>query len=191
MDELGIQAAIEAILYVCGDPIGLDRLADALARSVADIEAAVDGLRDRYGREGRGLEIQRFGNEVRISARAEYAPIIERCLQPPTRKAFTQTIIETLSIVAYKQPITKAEIEEIRGVKCDYSVQILMAKGMIREAGRREGLGRPIEYATTDAFLRHVGIEGLRDLPERLEGGESGRAPGDPDLLDAVGEGIE
>ncbi|MBQ4452096.1 MAG: SMC-Scp complex subunit ScpB [Clostridia bacterium] len=81
----------------------------------------------------------------------------------------SQAVLETLSIIAYRQPVTKSEIEAVRGVKCDYSVQLLLARGLIEEQGRRETLGRPILYGTTDKFLRHFGLEGLGDLPEEKQ----------------------
>ena len=105
-----------------------------------------------------------------MSIRAEYAPYVERLLQPVQQQSLSQAAMETLSVIAYRQPVTKADIEKVRGVKCDYSVQSLLNKGLIQEQGRRETLGRPILYGTTDAFLRHFGIESLDQLPPQEEG---------------------
>ena len=102
---------------------------------------------------------------VQLATRPDYAPQIERLLQPIQKQSLTQAAMETLSIIAYRQPITKSEIEAVRGVKCDYSVTSLMNKGLIEEVGRRESLGRPILYGTTEAFLSHFGLESLDDLP--------------------------
>ncbi|MEF9973603.1 MAG: SMC-Scp complex subunit ScpB, partial [Clostridia bacterium] len=101
-----------------------------------------------------------------------------RLLQPIQQQSLSQAAMETLSIIAYRQPVTKSDIEKVRGVKCDYSVQSLVGKGLIEEVGRRETLGRPILYATTDAFLRHFGIETLDQLPEQ---------PGDMGALEQMG----
>ena len=98
------------------------------------------------------MQLNRSGGEVFLSIRPEFAPQIEAFLQPLEKRPLSQAVLETLSIIAYRQPVTKADIEQVRGVKCDYSVQALLAKGLIEEAGRRETLGRPILYRTTTPF---------------------------------------
>ena len=111
------------------------------------------------------MTVRRYGDHLRMETRPEFAPYVERLLQPVQRQSLSQTAMETLAVIAYRQPVTKGEIEQIRGVKCDYSVQSLLHKGLIREAGRKEALGRPILYATTDRFLEHFGISDIRELP--------------------------
>ena len=165
MDEKNLPAIIEAILFVSGEPVNVADLAHALNMTVSELEPSLNALRDEYDRGGRGLRLNRFGMSVQLSTRAEFAPYIEKLLQPVQKQSLSQAMMETLSIIAYRQPVTKAEIEAVRGVKCDYSVQSLMNKGLINEVGRRETLGRPIEYGTTEAFLSHFGIESLDDLP--------------------------
>lgn len=96
-------------------------------------------------------------------------PQIEKLLQPIQKQSLSQAALETLAVVAYKQPVTRLDIEAVRGVKCDYSVQSLMNKGLIEEVGRKETLGRPILYGTTDAFLSHFGLTSLEDLPQPPE----------------------
>ena len=115
--------------------------------------------------ERRGVTVRRYGDHLRMETRAEYAPYVERLLQPVQRQTLSQTAMETLAVIAYRQPVTKGEVEQVRGVKCDYSVQSLLHKGLIKEAGRKEALGRPILYATTDRFLEHFGISDIRELP--------------------------
>ena len=166
MDEKNLPAIIEAILFVAGEPVNVAELAHALDLTVSELTPALDRLRDEYDRGARGLRLNRFGMSVQLSTRAEYAPYIEKLLQPVQKQSLSQAMMETLSIIAYRQPVTKAEIEAVRGVKCDYSVQSLTNKGLICELGRRETLGRPIEYGTTEAFLSHFGIETLDDLPQ-------------------------
>ena len=124
-----------------------------------------DQLRDEYDLDARGVRLARFGDSVQLTTRAEYAPYIERLLQPVQKQSLSQAAMETLSIIAYRQPVTKAEIEAVRGVKCDYSVSSLLHKELICEMGRRESLGRPILYGTTTKFLQHFGIESLNELP--------------------------
>ncbi len=166
MDQAHIEAIVEAILFVAGEPVGVSDLAHALNLTVAELSPVLDHLRDEYDRGARGVKLNRFGSSVQLSTRPDYAPYIERLLQPVQKQSLSQAVMETLSIVAYRQPVTKSEIEAVRGVKCDYSVQSLMNKGLIQEVGRRETLGRPIEYGTTEAFLSHFGIESLDDLPQ-------------------------
>lgn len=166
MEQKKLGCIIEAILFVAGEPVNLTDLAHALDLTVSELVQELDALKEEYDRGARGMRLNRFGESVQLSTRPEYAPYIERLLQPVQKQSLSQAAMETLSIVAYRQPVTKTEIEAVRGVKCDYSVQSLLNKGLIEEAGRKETLGRPILYATTEAFLRHFGIESLNDLPD-------------------------
>ncbi len=166
MEQKKLACIIEAILFVAGEPVNVSDLAHALDLTVSELIPALDQLRDEYDLDERGLKLNRYGESVQLSTRAEYAPYIERLLQPIQKQSLSQAAMETLSIVAYRQPVTKTEIESVRGVKCDYSVQSLMTKGLIEEVGRKETLGRPILYGTTELFLQHFGIESLNDLPE-------------------------
>ena len=165
MDAKKLPCAIEAILFVAGEPVNVSELAHALDMTVSELSPVLDEMKAGYDREQRGLKLNRFGMSVQLATRPDYAPQIERLLQPIQKQSLTQAAMETLSIIAYRQPITKSEIEAVRGVKCDYSVTSLMNKGLIEEVGRRESLGRPILYGTTEAFLSHFGIETLDDLP--------------------------
>ena len=153
----------EAILFVAGEPVAVADLAQALEVSEMEIMHAVEELQREC--ERRGVTIHRYGDHLRMETRPEYAPYVERLLQPVQRQTLSQTAMETLAVIAYRQPVTKGEVEQVRGVKCDYSVQSLLHKGLIREAGRKEALGRPILYATTDRFLEHFGISDIRELP--------------------------
>ena len=166
MEEKNIGAIVEAILFVSGDPVRAEDLAHALDMTVSEMDGVLEGLADHLALENRGLKLNRSGGEVYLSIRPEYAQHVENFLQPLQKQSLSQAVLETLSIIAYRQPVTKADIESVRGVKCDYSVQSLLNKKLIEEAGRRETLGRPILYKTTDAFLRHFGIESLDQLPE-------------------------
>ena len=163
MENLG--AIIEAILFVSGEPMNVSVLAHALDLTVSELDEQLNALRDEYIAQGHGLRLNRFGGSVQLTTCADAAPYIQRVLQPPTKQSLSNSAMETLSVVAYRQPVTKGEIEAVRGVKCDYSVQSLISKGLIEEAGRRETLGRPVEYRTTEKFLMHLGIESLDQLP--------------------------
>lgn len=170
MDQSQLLGIIEAILFVCGEPVQIADIAHSLDMTETELMDAVRKLRDDYDLDKRGLRLNQFGGSIQLSIRPELAPYVERLLQPVQKQSLSQAALETLSIIAYRQPVTKSEIEAVRGVKCDYSVQSLSNKGLIVEVGRRETLGRPIEYGTTEKFLSHFGIESLEDLPEQEQG---------------------
>ena len=160
-----LTSIIEAILFVSGDPVRTDALAHAMNLTESELNAAVAELADHLALEDRGIQLNRSGETVFLSICPKYAAQVEAFLQPLQKQPLSQAVLETLSIIAYRQPVTKAEIEAVRGVKCDYSVQSLLNKGFIEEQGRRDTLGRPILYGTTDRFLQHFGMESLADLP--------------------------
>lgn len=165
MEQADIPKVVEAILFVSGEPVETAELERALEVTTLELSAALDELESGYDRERRGLRLLRFGGHVQLGTRSDYAPYIEKLLQPVQKQTLSQAVMETLAVIAYKQPVTRAEIEAVRGVKCDYSVQSLMNKRLICEVGRKETLGRPILYGTTDEFLRHFGISSLAELP--------------------------
>ena len=154
---------LEAILFVAGEPVSIRDLSAALELGEMELINAVEALEQAC--ESRGVTIKRYGDHLRMETRAEYAPYVERLLQPVQRQTLSQSAMETLAVIAYRQPATKGEVELVRGVKCDYSIQSLLQKGLIKEVGRKEALGRPILYATTDRFLEHFGISDIRELP--------------------------
>ncbi len=161
-----LENIIEAILYVSGEPITLKDLARALDQEEAEVDAAAGRLAEYYDRNLRGLRLKRFGSHIQLATRAEYAPYIERLLQPVQKQSLSQAALETLAIVAYRQPVTRLDLEAVRGVKCDYSLQSLINKNLVKEVGRKETIGRPILYGTTDAFLAHFGLRSLDELPD-------------------------
>lgn len=165
MEKSQICGAIEAILYVTGEPIELSELGRALEIDDEQLACALDELEHTYDKEARGFRLLRFGEHVQLGTRSDYAPYIEKLLQPVQKQSLSQAVMETLALIAYKQPVTRAEIEAIRGVKCDYSLQSLLNKHLVCEVGRKETLGRPILYGTTDEFLRHFCISSLDELP--------------------------
>jgi len=157
---------VEAILFVTGNAVEKKEICRAMELTEGELEETLDALESGYDFDRRGLRLLRFGAHVQLATRPDYAPYVEKLLQPVQKQSLSQAVMETLAVIAYRQPVTKAEIEQVRGVKCDYSVQSLMTKGLIEEVGRKEALGRPILYGTTDAFLRHFCISSLSDLPE-------------------------
>ncbi len=169
MDTNELSHIIEAILFVAGEPVFLPEMQRALECSAEELNAALYHLESDYSFHLRGICLKRFGDHVQLSTRPDYAPYVERLLQPVQRQSLSQSAMETLSIIAYKQPVTKLEIESIRGVKCDYSVQSLVNKNLIGEVGRKDTVGHPILYGTTDFFLSHFGLRSLEDLPRPPE----------------------
>lgn len=164
-EEGNLKGRIEAILFVAGEAVPIRELARALQTGEKEIREAISSLKDEYDYEQRGFMLKRFGENVQLATRPLYSGDVVRLLQPVQQQSLSQAAMETLAVVAYKQPVTRAEVEQIRGVKCDYSLQSLMLKGLIREAGRKDTIGRPILFCTTDEFLSHFGLEDLNGLP--------------------------
>ena len=184
MAEGSLKGRIEAILFVAGEAVSIRDMAKALQIDEKELKAALKEIGSEYDYEQRGFMLKRFGDKVQLATRPLYSEDVLRLLQPVQQQSLSQAAMETLAVVAYKQPVTRAEVEQIRGVKCDYSLQSLMMKGLIQEAGRKDTIGRPILYATTDMFLSHFGIQGLEDLPPLPETEkESDENTDDPDEL--------
>ena len=163
--EGSLKGRIEAILFVAGEAVSMKDLARALQISNDALKTTLEAISSEYDYEQRGFMLKRFGDKVQLATRPLYSEDVLRLLQPVQQQSLSQAAMETLAVVAYKQPVTRAEVEQIRGVKCDYSLQSLTLKGLIQEAGRKDTIGRPILYGTTDMFLSHFGIQSLEDLP--------------------------
>lgn len=170
MDIREVPGVLEALLFVAGEPVSIADLCEALLLTKVELEAGLEALSQRFLLDGRGLRLNRHGDSVQLSTKPEYAVYIEKFLQPVKRQSLSQAVMETLSIIAYKQPVTRGDIEAIRGVKCDYSIQMLLNRGLIREDGQRDTIGRPTLFVTTDAFLQHFNLASLADLPDAQEG---------------------
>lgn len=156
---------LENILFAAGDSIGMPELAEAFGMEYEAFEAFCDSEIERRENTG-GLIIKKFGNRLQLTTNPGCDEIISRVLGEEGKHELPRALMETLSIVAYKQPVTKAEIDEIRGVNSSYSVSALVDRGLIAAAGRKETIGMPMLYVTTEDFLRHMGIESLDELPD-------------------------
>ena len=177
-EEGNLQGKIESILFVAGEAVSIRDLARALQIEENTLRTELNRISDEYDFNQRGFMLKRFGNNVQLGTRPLYADAVVRLLQPVQQQSLSQAAMETLAVVAYKQPVTRAEVEQIRGVKCDYSLQSLMIKGLIREVGRKDTIGRPILFGTTDEFLSHFGLRELADLPPMPENPEKVGAEG-------------
>ncbi len=165
MERNELCAILEAVLFVAGEPVERDAVMQALEVTPNQLDEALEALDGEYEFGKRGIRLLRYGSCMQLATRPDYAPFVERLLQPVQKQSLTQAALETLAVVAYKQPVTRSEVEAIRGVKCDYSISMLMQKRLIQDVGRKETLGRPILYGTTDEFLRHFCIASLEELP--------------------------
>jgi len=166
-DRAELRRAVECVLLVAGAPVTPEQLTETLA---VPLEAVLDVLRD-LGQDyaGRGLQIQVVAGGYQLCTRPEFSEVVQRFLRLDHREPLSQAALETLAIVAYRQPVTRAEIEAVRGVRCEHVLERLMERHLIREVGRRPTLGRPFLYGTTEGFLRYFGLKDLDALPA-LEG---------------------
>jgi segregation and condensation protein B len=169
-------SSIESILLVAGGPVPLSTLAAALGVSRARVTQLVEQLRDKVTG---GIRVQIHDGSAQLVTAPENADVIQRFLGTAKPPALSQAALETLTIVAYRQPVTRPEIEAVRGVNSDRAVQTLIARGLIEERGTRQTLGRPAEYGTTFSFLEYFGLRSLEDLPELPS-----TSSDEPDLID-------
>ncbi len=159
-------SAIECILFVSGEPVSLVQLQRALDMTGIEMNAVIHQMEELYRKEERGVQLYITEDTVQLVSNRKYAGYVEELLQPAQTKSFSQAMLETLSIIAYRQPVTRSDIEAVRGVRCDYSVSQLLKLGLIQEMGRKDSVGRPMTFGTTDAFLRQFGIHSIEELPE-------------------------
>ena len=160
---LSVDAQVESLLFVADGPVSVGRLAEALEVTAGQVERALADLTVAY--TGRGLCLQRIGNRVQLTTTPEAAPYVERFLGLEARTRLSRAALETLAIVVYRQPITRPEIESIRGVSSDSVLRTLLSVGLVEEIGRAPTVGRPILYGSTFEFLQHFGLSSLEELP--------------------------
>lgn len=156
-------ARIEALLFVATSPVTVSQLADCLSLSAGEVEKALHLLIEKYS--GRGISIQYYGGKYQLTAAAEHSSDVERFLGLEITSRLSRAAVETMAIIAYRQPITRPGIEAIRGVSSDGVIRSLLSRGLIQEVGRTEGPGRPILFSTTIDFLQHFGLNSLDQLP--------------------------
>lgn len=167
-----IKSAFESMLFVWGQPLDVKMAAEVFQLDWQEAYGYFKELQEEYQREGRGIVIREVNKSFQFVTRAENDTYIERICTPVKQKRLSQSALEVLAIIAYKQPVTKGEMEAIRGIKCDRILDGLEKKNLIAEVGRSSGIGRPILYGTTDAFLKNFGFSTLKELPdiEDIEG---------------------
>ncbi|WP_433946394.1 SMC-Scp complex subunit ScpB [Paenibacillus sp. SN-8-1] len=167
MDFQKMKSIIEGLLFLAGDEgLTVKQLAEVLDQRSEVIVDALKDMKKSFKKAGRGLQIISIAGGYQLATLPEHAPYFEKLAYSPSRSSLSQAALETLSIIAYRQPITRIEIEEIRGVKSERAIHTLVNKDLIEEVGRAEAIGRPILYGTTKAFLDYFGLGSLVDLPE-------------------------
>lgn len=162
-------SVIESILFVSGEPIQLNDISSILECDTSFAELLLQDLSERYDNEDRGIQLIKVNMGYQLVTKSKNSEYVQKLLKTNTRQSLSQAALETLAIVAYKQPITRASIDEIRGVKSDRALTTLMDRNLLKESGRLDVVGRPILYSTTDEFLRHFGLDNLKQMPSMDE----------------------
>ncbi len=181
--------AIEAVLFSGGEPVTIGQLSRALSAEPEEIEAAAEQLSERLNKSGAGIMLLRLENAYQLATRKEYEEYIKIAFDMRRRTPLSQAALEVLAVIAYNQPVTKAFVEQVRGVDCSGVVSTLVEKGLIEERGRLELPGRPLLYGTTKNFLRCFSVSSISELPP-LPGKENGTAPelGEQLMVDELAE---
>lgn len=165
---LNLKEVVFSILFVAGDGLEKSFIAEKLQISDKELEKAIDELKKEYSGE-KGIHIIEYKNKIQLASNPNYANYISDVLNPVREKSLTRAALETLAIIAYKQPITKLEIEDIRRVNSDYAVQILIDQNMIEVVGRKDAVGKPLLFGTTEDFLKRFNIKDVSSLPDYEE----------------------
>lgn len=165
-------AGLEALLFITKEPLTVEALAEILELKQSEVEELLQGLRHRYAVDSCGLTLLEINGGYTLGTKPQVACYVEALYKQPVH-ALSNAALEVLSIIAYKQPVTRGEIDFIRGVQSDRAITTLVEKGLVKDVGRRNSPGRPILYATTEQFLLHFGLRSLEDLPKLKVGSVS------------------
>lgn len=166
MEKKEAMAVLEAVLFTLGEAVEVDRLAAVIEEDSGTAREILAEMKKKYDREGRGITLLELEDSFQMCTKGEMYEYLIKIARTPRKYALTDTLLETLSIIAYKQPITRLEIEKIRGVSCDHAVNRLMEFGLVGEVGRKDAPGKPLLFGTTQEFLRSFGVKSLGELPE-------------------------
>lgn len=161
-----MKSAVESMMFTWGEPLEAKMAADVLNITKEEAYELFKELQAEYEQEGRGIVIREVNKAFQFVTREENADYVRRLCTPVKAKKLSQSALEVLAIIAYKQPVTKGEMEAIRGIKCDRVVEGLMKKNLVEEVGRSTAIGRPLLYGTTDSFLKNFGFASLKELPD-------------------------
>ncbi|MDD6037275.1 MAG: SMC-Scp complex subunit ScpB [bacterium] len=165
MEQQDYKSVIEAILFTMGESVSLERIANALEIEKKEAKRLVNELMDDYQNSNRGISIIELDGAYQMCTKPDMYEYLIRIAKQPKHRVLTDVVLETLSIIAYKQPITRVEIEKIRGVSCDHAVNKLLEYNLIKELGRLDAPGKPLLFGTTEEFLRSFGVQSIDELP--------------------------
>ncbi len=178
-----LEAITEGLLFVVGeDGLTLNQLMDILGVDMDTVKQVLGNLKDKYESDDSGIRINFLGNTFKLTSKKEHKQYFQKLIENPESNILTQAALETLAIVAYNQPITRLQVDEIRGVSSSQMIRKLVAKGLLKEVGRSEGIGRPILYKTTSEFLDYFGLATIDDLPDIKNFVEENKDTTDTDL---------
>jgi segregation and condensation protein B len=163
--ESGLRSSLEAVLLVADQPVPAKEFAEVVERSPGEVDAALRALADAYTREQRGFDLREVAGGWRLYTRAEFAPVVQRFVSEGQEIRLTQAALETLAVVAYRQPVSRARVSAVRGVNCDAVMRTLVLRGLVEEAGVESETGATL-FRTTAYFLERLGLPGLSDLPD-------------------------
>ena len=173
MEKKNYKAIVEAILFTMGESVELTKIANTIELDAKETKKILEDLQNEYNTSDRGITIIELDGSYQMCTKTDMYEYLIKIAKQPKKRVLTDVLLETLSIIAYKQPITRVEIEKIRGVSCDHAVNKLLEYGLITELGRLDAPGRPLLFGTTEEFLRCFGVKSLDELPtvsaERLE----------------------
>lgn len=165
VEQTKAEAIIEAILFAMGSSVSLEKLAETLELDKKETRGILDHMKEKYQSEDRGIELVELEGSYQLGTKGETFEYLSKIARIPQKYVLTDTVLETLSIIAYKQPVTRGEIEKIRGVSCDHAVNKLLEYDLIEEVGRLDAPGRPLLFGTTEQFLRSFGVSSIQELP--------------------------
>ena len=161
-----IDNVLEALLFVSGDGLKVTDICDLLELQKSEVTSSVKRLQKKYGGKS-GIHLISYNGKIQLASNPDYSDTLSCVLNPIKEKALSNPAMETLSIIAYRQPVTRLDVEHIRGVNCDYALQALLKNNLIEIVGRKDTIGKPLLFGTTDAFLKRFAIEDVKDLPDR------------------------
>lgn len=165
-----IKPIVEALLFVAEEPLPADKIAEITGAPLKDVREALAALQHEYASKDRGLQVMEIAKGYQLGTKSELAPVVEKLFKGEKSYSLSQAALETLAVIAYRQPVTRVDIESVRGVKVDAVVETLLKRRFIRTVGRKDAPGRPILYGTTREFLKYFGLKDLSELPRPSAG---------------------
>ena len=165
MDLDDLDYVLEALMLVSGEGLRISDITETLGLQRSEIDSSLKRLKRRYGGKS-GIIIQTYGDKIQFASNPKYAESVESVLKPVREKELSNAALETVAIIAYRQPVTRLEVEQVRGVNCDYAIQVLLKHDLIEVKGRKDAVGKPLLFGTTEKFLKRFRIEDINQLPD-------------------------